>query len=65
MKAAGQSRKLSVARNLDPDSNDSSVFLAQAQTCLARALAIAKQQQAVSWESKIVASMRHLRQEIA
>jgi predicted ATPase len=64
MKTAGQSREPSVARNLDADSNDSSIFLAQAQTCLARALAIAKQQQAVSWESKIVASMERLKQEI-
>jgi DNA-binding winged helix-turn-helix (wHTH) protein/tetratricopeptide (TPR) repeat protein len=64
IKAAEQSRRPS-GRNTNPDLIDHSTFLAQAQSCFADALAIAKQQQAVSWESKIIASMRHLRQEIA
>lgn len=64
MKAAGILRKPSVARDMNPDSSGSSTFLAQAQTCFAEALAVAKEQQAVSWKLKIVASVDRLNQEI-
>jgi len=65
IKSAGQSWVRSLAPNTNPGSTEISPSLAQAQSCLAEAHAIAKQQQAVSWESKIVSSTERLKQNIA
>ena len=50
------------ATNSKPTGGSSAV--AQAQSCFAKALAIATEQHAISLESKIVASMERLKQEI-
>lgn len=63
-KSAAQSRKCSVARQTNPDSTEGCTLLAQAQSCFEEALAVAKQQQATSWELKITAGMERLKQEI-
>jgi len=60
IKSAGQFWMPSLA-----PSTEISRSLAQAQSCFAEAHAIAKQQQAVSWESKIVSSTERLTQNIA
>ena len=65
IKSAGQSWVRSLAPNTNAESTEISPSLAQAQSCFAEAHAIAKQQQAVSWASKIVSSTERLKQNMA
>jgi len=55
----------SVARNINPLSTEGCTVLAHPQACFAEALAIAKQQEATSWDLEILASAERLEQEIA
>jgi predicted ATPase len=57
MKAAEQSLISSAPKTNPSSTESSSTLLAQAQSCFADALVIAKQQQATWWESRILADM--------
>lgn len=61
IKTVERSRTSQLARNTNPPSAQVCTLFAEAQSCFAEALTVAKQQQAISWESKIIASMERLK----
>jgi adenylate cyclase len=62
MQAFAESRNRD-RRKANSTSAESSPLLEQAKSCFADALAIAKQQQAIAWESRILASVERLREQ--